>query len=300
VDQLPGCLEPPPGRRSRCPRRARADARASRRSGSGSGRSSAHSQPRCSQPPPRESRRDTVGRGVAQVSRAGGVVGERCDIPLANHLRASVRCHRGKTRRPHRATHRRPPCRRGCTTTRTGSATRPLPWPSPTPHRGAMPDVIGRLRIEVADRVVAHRSEVGSPPQTPPGPRSQRRARLPQRLNRMPILPEDAGRKEIAVESGNLVASRFEPQNEHRGDIAAMTGHEYAQESLLQTPGGDCPAAKALLEKQHQPSGATDHGRAPRSTRANARRSGRSPETPRALEPWSLEPSPGSHPRSNP
>jgi hypothetical protein len=43
---------------------------------------------------------------------------------------------------------------------RTGSAQPGLPGLIGHPHRGEMVDVVGRLRIEVPDRVVAHGREV--------------------------------------------------------------------------------------------------------------------------------------------
>ena len=101
-----------------------------------------------------------VGGGVAQVGRAEVVVGELGDQLLGHHLALAVGRHRvevallgdrRRRRRRRRASRRR----------RTGSAARRPPWPPAA--MCAAPcgvDGVGRLRVEVADRVVGDRGEV--------------------------------------------------------------------------------------------------------------------------------------------
>ena len=98
-----------------------------------------------------------------------------------------------------------------------------------------MVDVVGRLRVEVADRVVADRGEMDH------GVEADEVLALDVadvRAHRLDLgwrRPERAGGEEVGVEADDLVAGPLEHGDEHGADVAVVAGDENAHMNLLGT-----------------------------------------------------------------
>ena len=178
-------------------------------------------------------RRGAVGGGVPQIGRGEGIVGELRDVPLGEHLRASVRRHGCElgvlvqhlvvARLAVEAARRR----------EQEALDSGLLGLLGDAYRGEVVDVVGRLRVEVADGVVADRGEVDH------GVEADEVLALDvadvplQRLDLGRVRAEGARCEQVGVKPDDLVAGVLQHGDQHRADVAVVTGYECAQGNLL-------------------------------------------------------------------
>src|SRR4249920_3811319 len=96
-----------------------------------------------------------------------------------------------------------------------------------------MVDLIRRLRIEVPDRVVAHSGEVDHRIEADQVLTPDVADVHPQAVDLRRIGAERAGGEQVRVDSEDLVSGPLQQRDQHRADVAVMTGYEYAQGNLL-------------------------------------------------------------------
>src|SRR4051794_1129710 len=97
-----------------------------------------------------------------------------------------------------------------------------------------MVDLIGRVGVEIADRVVADRGEMNDRVETDEV-RSLNVAHVePQRLDVMPVGPKVARLEDVGVETHDAVSGPLEDWDQHRPDVAVVTRYKDAQSYLLQ------------------------------------------------------------------
>src|SRR5215212_3533931 len=173
--------------------------------------------------------RHPVGRGVAEVRRAEVVISELGDVALGHDLGLPVGRDRreGRTFVEHRvvlalavetARGREEKARHA----RLFGLLRDV-------HRGEMVDVVRRLRVEVADGVVADGGQMGDG--VAPGEvRGRDVAHVGrQRRDLRRRVAEDARREQIEVKAYDVVAGSLEKGDEDRAYVAVVAYDEYAQ-----------------------------------------------------------------------
>ena len=177
-----------------------------------------------------QARRDAVGGRVAQVGRAEGVVGERRDVLLGQHLGLAV----------------------GASAARSPAVSSSASAPAALPYRlheekntkrddagllglrgelgrGDLVDVVGGLRVEVADRVVADRREVQDGVEALEIRDLDVADVLAQRLDLGRRGAEHARGEQIRVEPDDVVAGSLGERDEDGADVAVVTGDKNAQ-----------------------------------------------------------------------
>ena len=92
-----------------------------------------------------------------------------------------------------------------------------------------MVDVVGRLRIQVADRVVAYGRQVHDRVEADEVLALDVAHVLADRLDLGRRRAERARGEEIEVQADEFVAGPLEHRGEHRSDVAVVTSDEYAQ-----------------------------------------------------------------------
>ena len=98
-----------------------------------------------------------------------------------------------------------------------------------------MVDVVGRLRVEVSDRVVADRGEVDHRVEADEVLALDVADVGPHRLDLGASGAERAGGEEVGVEADDLVAGPLEHGDEHGADVAVVASDEDAHVNLLGT-----------------------------------------------------------------
>ena len=95
-----------------------------------------------------------------------------------------------------------------------------------------MVDVVGGLRVEVAERVVADRREVQHRVEAVEVGGLDVADVLAQRGDPGRRVAEHAVLEQVRVEPDDVVAGPLEERDQHRADVAVVAGDEYAQQNL--------------------------------------------------------------------
>src|SRR6266545_1332999 len=168
---------------------------------------------------------EAIGRGVGQIRREEGVVGQRRDLLLCEHLRAAVG--RDRVERcvlveevlvplaVETARRREEEARHTGLLRFRGQA-----------DGSEVVHVVRRLRAEVAHRVVRDRRQVEDRVEAAEISRRDVADVHPQRLDLCNALVQGAPLVEIRVQADDLMARRLQHRDEHGADVAVVAGDE--------------------------------------------------------------------------
>ena len=175
-----------------------------------------------------KARRHAVSSGVPQEYRAEAIGGELGDVAFDEHLGLTVR----RDRVERRLFGQQAVVRRDAVQTAGRGEEIPLDagftGQTGQPHRRQMIDVVGELRIQVAERIVRqggevnHRVEAGELGRLDPAHVGANRRHL------RAFAAEGAFLEKIRIQPDDLVTRADEDVHHHGADIAVVTGYQYS------------------------------------------------------------------------
>ena len=136
-----------------------------------------------------------------------------------------------------------------------------------------MVDLVGRLRVQVADRVVADGGQVDDRVEALEVLDLEITDVTRERLNLGNLVPERARGEEVGVDADDVMAGGLDDRDEDGADVAVVAGDEYAHEHLF----AGCVQSEQTEERPRGLRGRrlTASGRSPSEPRsASARRPG--------------------------